>query len=59
VRLSALRAGRLLPPGRFLLLIFVNGRVDPSTVVRMDGFGQMKNQMATSGIEPATFEHVT
>jgi hypothetical protein len=42
--LSALRAGRPLPPGRFLVLISV--RVDPRAIVRPEGLGQLKNPMA-------------
>jgi hypothetical protein len=34
VRLSALRAGRSLPPGRFLVLISV--RVDPRAIVTLE-----------------------
>jgi hypothetical protein len=55
VRLSAPRAGRPLPPGRFLVLISV--RVDPRAIVRLEGLGQLKNPM-TSGFEPATFRLV-
>jgi hypothetical protein len=47
VRLSALRAGRPLSPGRFLVLISVRGWV------RLEGLGQMKNPVK-SGIEPAS-----
>jgi hypothetical protein len=54
VRLSAPRAGRPLPPGRFLVLISVRGGVDPKAILRQEGFGQLKNPM-TSGTEPATF----
>jgi hypothetical protein len=57
VRLSALRAGRYLPPpppGRFLVLISVRGRVDPRATVRLEGSVQIKNPVTSSGIEPAT-----
>jgi hypothetical protein len=55
VRLSALRAGHPLPPGRFLVLISVRGWVDPRARVRLEGLGQLKNPMTSSGIELATF----
>jgi hypothetical protein len=51
VKLSSLRAGRPLPPGRFLVLISVGGWVDP----RIRSVG---NAMTSSGIEPATFRFV-
>jgi hypothetical protein len=54
VRLSALRAGRPLPPGRFLVLISVRGEVDPGAIVRPDGLGKLKNPK-TLGTETATF----
>jgi hypothetical protein len=54
VWLSALRAGRTLPPGRFLVLISVRGRVNPRTLARLEGLGKLKNPIS-SGIEPATF----
>jgi hypothetical protein len=57
VRLSALRAGRPLPPGRFLVHISVRGRIDPKAIGRLEGLGQLKNPM-TSGIESATFRLV-
>jgi hypothetical protein len=41
-RLSALRAGRFLPTGRFLVLIFVRGWVDPRAIVRLKELGKMK-----------------
>jgi hypothetical protein len=55
VRLSALRAGRFLPPGRFLVLISVRGWDDPRVILRLEGLGQLKNPMISLGIEPATF----
>jgi hypothetical protein len=58
LRLSALSAGRPLPPGRFLVLISVSGGVDPRAIVRLEGLGQLKNPMNSSGIEPATFRLV-
>jgi hypothetical protein len=58
VRLSASRAGRPLPPARFLVLISVRGWVDPRAIVRLEGLGRMKNPMTSSGIEPATLRHV-
>jgi hypothetical protein len=51
---SALRTGRLLPPGRFLVLVSVRGRVDRRTIVQLEGLVQLKNLVTSSGIEPAT-----
>jgi hypothetical protein len=42
VRLSALLAGRPLPPGRFLILISVRGWVDSRTMVRLKELGKLK-----------------
>jgi hypothetical protein len=58
VRLSAFRAGRPLTPGRFLIYVSVRGWVDPRAIVRLEGLGQMKNPVTSSGIEPATFRLV-
>jgi hypothetical protein len=57
-RLSVLRAGRPLAPGRFLILISVPGWVDPRVTVRLEGLGQLKNPMTSSGAESATFRLV-
>jgi hypothetical protein len=46
------------PQGRFLVLISVRGWVDPRVMVRLEGWGQLKNPVASSGIEPATFRFV-
>jgi hypothetical protein len=56
IRLSALRAGRPLPPGKFLVLISFSGWVDPRAIVRLQGLGQLKYPMTSSGLEPATFQ---
>jgi hypothetical protein len=58
VSLSALRAGRPLPPGRFSVLIYVRGLVDPKAIVRLEELGKLKNRMTSSGIENATFRLV-
>jgi hypothetical protein len=41
VRLTALRAGRLLLPGRYLVLTSVRGRVDPRAVL-LEGLDKWK-----------------
>jgi hypothetical protein len=58
VKLLSLRAGRPLRPGRFLVLISVRDSVDPRAIVRLEGLGQLKNPVTSSGIEPATFRLV-
>jgi hypothetical protein len=58
VRLSALRIGRPLPPGSFLVLISVRGLVDPSVIERLEGLGQLKNPITSSEIEPAAYRLV-
>jgi hypothetical protein len=42
IRLSASHAGRPLSPGRFLVLISVRGWVNPRVIMRLEGFGQLK-----------------
>jgi hypothetical protein len=55
VRLSALCAGRSLPPGRFLVLISVSDWVDPKAILRLAELVQLKNPVSSSGMDPATF----
>jgi hypothetical protein len=43
VRLSALCTSCPLAPGRFLVLIYVRGWIDPRAIVRLEGLGQSKN----------------
>jgi hypothetical protein len=47
VSLSVLRAGRFLPPGRFLVLISVRGCVEPRAIVRLEGLGKLKNPVTS------------
>jgi hypothetical protein len=47
------RPAVLYSPGRFLVLISVRCWVKPRAIVRLEGLGQLKNLMASSGIEPA------
>jgi hypothetical protein len=49
VSLLALQAGRLLPSGRFLVLISVRGRVDSRTIVRLEGLGKLKKKIHLIG----------
>jgi hypothetical protein len=46
-RLSALRAGRFLLPGRFLVLLSVRDWVDPRATVRLVGLGQLKKNTSS------------
>jgi hypothetical protein len=43
------------PSGRFLILISVRGWVDPRVVVQLEGLSQLRNPVASWGIEPTTF----
>jgi hypothetical protein len=38
-----------------MVLISVRDKVDPGAIVRLEGLGQLKNPMTSSGIKPATF----
>jgi hypothetical protein len=42
VSLSALSAGRPLPPGKFLVLISVRSFVDSRAIVGLEGLGKLK-----------------
>ena len=55
VMLSALLTGRIYPQGVFLVLMFIQVRLDPRTMVRLVGLRQLKIPVTPSGIEPATF----
>jgi hypothetical protein len=46
-RLSALRPGRLLPPGQFLVLNFVRGWVDPTVIVRLEELDKLKKSTSS------------
>jgi hypothetical protein len=58
VRLTALSAGRPLPPGRFLVLISVRVWGKPRAIVRLEWLGQLKNTMTWYGIEHVNFRLV-
>jgi hypothetical protein len=55
VKLSALRAGRPLPPGIFLVLISVRDWVNPRAIMQLEELGQLENPAISSGIESATY----
>jgi hypothetical protein len=56
---SAPRAGRPLPPGRFLVLISVRGCVNPRAIVRLEGLGQLINPMTSSGMHLSLHRSIT
>jgi hypothetical protein len=57
-RLSALRAGRFVHPGKFLVLISVRGLVEPRAIVWLEGLGKLKHPLHP-GLDPATFQLVS
>jgi hypothetical protein len=62
VRLSALRAGRILLPRNIFSLYgthFCQRLSKPQGLVRLDGLGQLKkNPITSSELEPVTFQLV-
>jgi predicted RNA binding protein YcfA (HicA-like mRNA interferase family) len=58
VTLTALRPGRPLPQGKFLILVYVGGWVHPRAIVYQKGLNELKNPVTLSGFDPATFRHV-
>jgi hypothetical protein len=56
VSLSALHADHPLPPGKFLVLVSVRGRVDPRILVQLEGLGQLKKKIYTDVIGNRTHD---
>jgi hypothetical protein len=50
VRVSALSFGRILPPGRFLVLVSVTDGADLEAIMRLEGLGQLKNPVTKLGL---------
>jgi hypothetical protein len=55
VRLSALLAGRPLPQEDSWYSFLLEAVSTPVPLVRLEGLGQLRNPMTSSGIEPAIF----
>jgi hypothetical protein len=55
VRVSALHAGRPLSPGRFLVLVSFRDWANPRALMQLEGLGQLKNPVTSSGMEPKNF----
>jgi hypothetical protein len=58
-KMTALRAGRALPPGYLLVLISVRGWINPWPMVRLERLGKWKHLTTSSALEPETFCHIT
>jgi hypothetical protein len=54
VRFSASQVGRTLLPRKIQILMLVRRKVDPRTILRLEGLGKLKNPITSSGFEPAT-----
>jgi hypothetical protein len=57
VRLSALCAGRPLPPGRFWYSFLLEAESTTGAIVRLEGLRKLKKS-TSSGLEPTTFRLV-
>jgi hypothetical protein len=53
-----MRRPPFLPPRRFLVLTSITGLVNPRAIAQLEGLGELKNPMTSSGIEPVTFQLV-
>jgi hypothetical protein len=57
-QLVQLQQATLYAPGIFLVPISVKAESNHRAVVQLEGLGQLKNPMTSSGIEPVTFQLV-